>query len=154
MGSRVPTCGRGTAAPNPRTFVSRYLLDTTVLIDFSKRREPALSLVRQLLARREELGVCPINVGEFFTGLTSADRLVWDEFLDLLYYWPISFAAARQAGIWRYDFARQGLALSMTDALVAAVALLENAILLTGNVKDFPMPEIRVVAIANLLIDE
>lgn len=134
--------------------MSRYLLDTTVLIDFSKRREPALSLVLRLIADDEEIGACPINIGEFYTGLAPADRHVWDEFLDALYFWPISPAAARQAGIWRYDLARQGIALSMTDALIAAVAQAEDAVLLTANDRHFQELDIRLVPVANLPTDD
>ncbi len=125
--------------------MSRYLLDTTALIDFSKRREPAFSLVHRLIAQGEELGVCSVNVGEFYTGIRAADRPLWDQFFAAVRYWEITQEAARQAGIFRHDFARLGVALSMTNALIAAVALERQAILVTGNSKDFPMPELQLL---------
>jgi tRNA(fMet)-specific endonuclease VapC len=125
--------------------MSRYLLDTTALIDFSKRKEPAFSLVYRLLENGDEVGVSPINVAEFYTGLGSAELDVWDEFFEPLYLWPISLAAAKQAGRFRYDYRRRGMTLSATDTLVAAVALEQRATLVTNNVKDYPMDEIALL---------
>jgi predicted nucleic acid-binding protein len=56
---------------------------------------------------------------------------------------PTSMRAARQAGIWRYDFARQGQQLASTDCLIAAIAHEQRAILITGNLREYPMPELR-----------
>jgi predicted nucleic acid-binding protein len=37
-----------------------------------------------------------------------------------------------------------GRTLSLPDVTVAAVALMHDLILLTGNVKEFPMPELQI----------
>ena len=125
--------------------MSRYLLDTTALIDFSKGREPAFSLVRRFVENGEEVGISPINVAEFYSGLSPSQHAVWDEFFEPLTLWPISLNAARRAGRFRYDFARQGVSLSTTDTLVAAVAIEHRATLVTGNVKDYPMDEVTLL---------
>ena len=122
--------------------MSRYLLDTTALIDFSKGREPAYSLVRRFIDNGDEVGVSPINVAEFYSGLAPTQWDVWDEFFEPLILWPISLGAARKAGRFRYDFAREGVSLSTTDTLVAAVALEHRAVIVTSNVKDYPMDEV------------
>lgn len=49
--------------------MARYLLDTSVLIDFSKGREPAQSRILQLIHGGDEIGVCSIIVAEFFSGV-------------------------------------------------------------------------------------
>src|SRR5947209_3052910 len=118
--------------------MSRYLSDTTALIDFSKGREPAFSLVHRFIASGEEVGVSPINVAEFYTGLSPSQYVVWDELFEALILWPISLSAAKQAGRFRYDFARKGVSLSTTDTLVAAVAREQGASVVTNNVKDYP----------------
>jgi predicted nucleic acid-binding protein len=127
--------------------VTSYLLDTTALIDFSKGREPALSRIGAWLAGGDDLGVCAINVAEFYTGVAPSGRARWDHFLSLLYCWPITLAAARQAGVWRHDFARRGVALSTADTLVAAVAGDLGARLVTDNPKDYPMPGVQLVSL-------
>jgi tRNA(fMet)-specific endonuclease VapC len=125
--------------------MSRYLLDTTALIDFSKRYEPAFSLVRRFVQNGDEVGVSPINVTEFYSGLAPSQWDVWDEFFESLILWPISLGAAKQAGKFRYDFARTGITLSTTDTLVAAVALEHRASIVTSNVKDYPMDDVLLL---------
>ncbi len=125
--------------------MTRRLLDTTALIDFSKGREPASSLILGMIDAGDELGVCSVSVAEFSTGLPPAQRDRWDEFFAALHYWEISRAGARQAGIWRYEFAQKGTPLMTTDLLVAAVAHENHATMVTDNVKDYPMDEITVM---------
>ena len=124
--------------------MTRYLLDTSALIDFSKGREPARSEILALIAGGDEIAVCPINVAEFYAGIPPDQRPDWDTFFRALGYWHISREAARQAGSIRYDFARQGQPLSTADTLIAAVAQEKGAVIVTNNVKDFPMPGIRL----------
>jgi predicted nucleic acid-binding protein len=126
--------------------MSRYLLDTDILIDFSKGREPAFSFVHRAIAHRDELGVSPINVAEFYAGLRPEDIPTWDAFFEPLEFWPLSREAAKQAGRWRYDFA-QGQSLPTTDTLVAAVALQHSAAIVTNNFADYPMPGVELLAL-------
>ncbi len=119
--------------------MSRYLLDTDVLIDYSNGREPAVTRIKRLIAQGDDLGICAIGVAEFFAGLKPHQREYWREVLSTFTYWDVSFAAAQRAGEWRYDFDRRGIALSTTDTLNAAVAVEHDATLLTRNAKDYPM---------------
>lgn len=123
----------------------RYLLDTTALIDFSKDREPARSTLLSMIEQGDDVGVCAINIAEFYTGIPPEKRRVWNEFITSLSYWEISREAAIQAGQDRYHFARQGISISTTDALVAAVAREKAATLVTNNIKDYPMEGITLL---------
>lgn len=127
--------------------VGRYLVDTSTLIDVSKRLEPMLYRLRLMVAGGDELGVCPIQVTEFFAGLSPAERNHWHGFMDTFHYWPISRGAAVRAGAYRYDFARQGLALSVNDALTAAVAREQYATVITDNAKHFPMGDVATLSL-------
>src|SRR5688572_23494 len=114
---------------------TRYLLDTTALIDFSKGFEPAKTKILELIDSGELISVCSVTLAEFATGLTPQERQPWLEFLEALPYWEISPEAAWQAGIWRYEFSRRGIQLSTTDALVAATAWQHQAIVITNNAR-------------------
>jgi predicted nucleic acid-binding protein len=129
--------------------VSRYLLDTDVLIDYARGREPATSRIGELLTRGEELGVCAVNVAEFFAGLPPADRPYWRTVLGTLAYWPVTFAAALRAGELRRDYARRGLALATTDTLIAAVALEHGATLVTRNAKHYPEEGLELLTLTS-----
>ena len=116
-----------------------YLLDTTALIDLSKSFEPTTSFIKQLSAAGEDLGVSPITIAEFYAGLIPRHYPDWDEFFASLTFCPISYEASMQAGKWRSSFRAQGVQLSTTDTLVAAVAAEVGAVILTSNVKHYPM---------------
>lgn len=57
---------------------------------------------------------------------------------------PLGAAEGRMAGAWRRDFAATGRILHQADCLIAAAAVSAGAALATGNLADFPMPELRV----------
>src|SRR3712207_2211184 len=124
--------------------MARHFLDTTALIDFAKRREPAYSRIVALIAAEEDLGVCAVNVAEFYAGLRPEQRDQWGPLFSVLHYWPITRAAAQRAGVYRYTFARQGRAIATADALIAAVAVEVGATLITSNVKDYPMEDLQI----------
>lgn len=85
-----------------------------------------------------------INVEEVVRGLqpqeVSAARALFDGLIIL----PIGAAEGWQAGEWRRQFASQGVTLAQADCLIAAAAGNAGASLATGNVRDFPMPGLRV----------
>jgi tRNA(fMet)-specific endonuclease VapC len=125
--------------------LTRYLLDTDVVISFSKKREPAYSWMLGRIHSSDELGVCGIVVAEFFAGLPPDDRPAWESFFDAMTYWETSPGAARRAGRYRYRYARQGLAIATSDALIAAISLDVQATLVTGNVRQYPVPDITLL---------
>jgi hypothetical protein len=121
-----------------------HLLDTTALIDLSKGWEPTTSWIQERSGSGDEFGVCPITVAEFYAGLTASQWQAWDEFFATLTFCPIGYQASVQAGKWRSDFRSRGIQLSTTDTLVAAVAADVGAIVVTSNVKHYPM-SVRLV---------
>jgi hypothetical protein len=131
--------------------MARYLIDSTALIQTGRRTEPFLSRLRSLMNSEHEAGICAINVAEFFSGLPPSDRTAWIPFIDSLTYWPIERSDAVLGGVLRYTWARRGRPLQTTDCLIAAVARRVGATIVTENLKDFPMPEVRAVS---LLADE
>ncbi|HEX5499235.1 MAG TPA: type II toxin-antitoxin system VapC family toxin [Thermomicrobiales bacterium] len=121
------------------------MLDSTVLIDAGRRREPALSWFQDALRRPDEIGVSAITIAEFFSGLRPPQRNEWQTLLEDVTHWDVTRAIAIQAGIFCYDFARRGRTIFTPDALIAATAVIGGAALVTANVRDFPMPEIEII---------
>jgi predicted nucleic acid-binding protein len=87
-------------------------------------------------------------VAEFYAGLPPNINSKWDRFVGSLEYGEITRAAAARAGEFRYEFARKGQSLSTTDSLVAAVARENQITLVTGNAKDYPMPDVQLRPLA------
>jgi hypothetical protein len=62
-----------------------------------------------------------------------------------VYIWlETRFAIAKQAGALRYEWARKGVTLTLTDTMIAATVLHYGLTLITDNRKDFPMPELKL----------
>ena len=57
---------------------------------------------------------------------------------------PLGVAEGERAGRWRRDLAARGVTVHQADCLIAAAAVGVGAALATGNVDDFPMPELTV----------
>jgi predicted nucleic acid-binding protein len=127
--------------------MTRYLLDTDALIDFSKGVEPVTARLLAWIDGTEVVGVCAISVAEFCAGLSSEQAGEVQDLLDSLTYWDISRTAAVRAGQDRYSFARAGVTITTTDALLAAVAREQKATLVTSNLKDFPMSDVALLSL-------
>lgn len=122
----------------------RYLLDANVVIDWLKGKEPALGLVRHLVQSLQPPAVNAVTLAEVHSGVSDDDRETVDRLLTNFEYWEIDEPVARLAGRYRYGYARQGRPFALTDMLMAAHAVQRDATLVTDNVRDFPMPEVRL----------
>ncbi len=122
----------------------KYLIDTSALVDWLKGVRHAVDLFGLLAEEEHALAVCSIVVAETFSGIARDDWPSVAQLLDPFEYWAIDQAVAQQAGRYRYEYARKGQQLAVTDTLIAALAVENDAILVTGNVRDFPMPELKV----------
>ncbi len=133
-----------TTLDEPDKFhVARLLLDSTVIID-ALRGRPAASRLTGLRRLGTEPWVCVISVEEIWRGLKSHEEPVARRLFNGLRLAPLGVGEGAQAGIWRRDFARNGVTLHQADCLIAAAAIGIGATLATANVADFPMPELVV----------
>ena len=124
-----------------------YLLDTNVLIDWLRNVESVIEVLDSLAAEENQLAVCCLGVAELYAGLREPKREPARAVIDALEYWDIDPRAAALAGLFRYRYARQGIQLSTPDMLHGALAVSRDATLVTGNVKDFPMPELKLLPV-------
>jgi predicted nucleic acid-binding protein len=121
-----------------------YLLDTDILIDFFKFKEPAKGLLQQL-SKSSTFALSALTITELRSGWSAeqADRLL-PELYALCMVEPVSREIAQQAGIWRQEYKRRGMQLGTPDTVIAATAYLKEFCLVTRNTKDYPMPELRL----------
>jgi tRNA(fMet)-specific endonuclease VapC len=76
--------------------------------------------------------------------IRAADVSKVEEFVSALQWQKTTPTIARQAGRWRYDYARQGVTLALPDLLIAGTAVAYGLTLITENRKHFPMPELSL----------
>jgi hypothetical protein len=114
-------------------------LDTSVVIDILRGADFAPALVQ-----REPLLISPITVGEVLFGMRPAEEQATMDLFEGLVVVSLGQAEGELSGRWRRVYAKRGITLAMEDTLIAAGAVTYGLPLATGNVKDFPMPELRV----------
>ena len=122
-----------------------HLLDTNALIDYFRRIRSTLNLIERLETEGHRLAVCSVGLAELYSGFSQQQRIAADPVVDRWFYYETTPAIAKEAGRYRYEFARIGTTLSATDSLIAAVAIAYDATLITNNLRHFPMPEIRLL---------
>jgi predicted nucleic acid-binding protein len=127
----------------------RYLLDTDTLIDCILGTGNTRERIQELIEREEEVALSPVTVAEVYSGLSEKRRIKWKSWLLSLSYWHIDFDVAAQAGTYRKTASEAGRTLSTTDSLLAALARDKGAILLTSNIKDYPMKDVRILSLRN-----
>jgi predicted nucleic acid-binding protein len=126
--------------------LSLYLLDTTVLIAHLRGDEAVTGLLLDLMADHHSLGTSCVNVAEVERGIRSKERKAASALLARLHFFETNREAATRAGCYQADCAKRGVTVHTADALVAGTARAHGAILLTDNVRDFPMLDVKVEA--------
>ncbi len=122
--------------------MTKIVLDTDVLIDVLRGREATKSFLQDV-AERFVPCCSVISVAELFVGMRPEEETGTRTLLDALVILPVTVAIAETAG--RFKKRATSRRLELADCLIAATAFVEGATLATGNVKDYPMPEITVL---------
>lgn len=126
----------------------KYLLDTTVLLDFAHDREDAAELVDRLFADAEMMYTCDVVTCEALSGGDDLESRAIRGILDALEYVALAPEGARWAAEARCTGRSAPGARSLADALIAATAWSLSATLVTRNPRDFERLGIRVLRYA------
>jgi|SRR5579883_396293 predicted nucleic acid-binding protein len=129
--------------------MATFLLDTSVIIDIINDKRERRQFLKQLLAQGHILACCAINVAEVYAGMRPKEEEKTKTLLGALEYYPITRHAAETGGSLKRDHSKKGITLSLTDAMIAAVAIQHQLTLITDNVKDFPMKELALYPLPN-----
>jgi predicted nucleic acid-binding protein len=100
------------------------------------------------LAEGHTLATSCVNLAEVERGLRPPERKRGKALTDRLRFLTTDQEAARRAGRYQAEWARRRRTIHTADALVAGTARSHGAVLVTHNLADFPMPDIRVESLA------
>ncbi len=114
----------------------RLLVDTDVLIDYLRGQTDAVTYLEGLA---HPLLMSVITLAELYAGVREGDeRTKLDQFVKAFELILLDTEIARKGGLFRRDYLKSHN-VGLADALIAATAESEQAMLVTLNEKHFPM---------------
>ena len=126
--------------------MSDYLLDTNILILHLRGRSDITALLAKWAAT-STLFISVVTRTEILAGMRPHETTRTMALLNSLTSIAVDEAIADEAGRLIYQYARRNIRLSFPDTLIAVTALQHNLTLVTTNVKHFPMPTLRLLAV-------
>jgi predicted nucleic acid-binding protein len=122
----------------------KYHLDTTFVIDWHRKEQRIVDLREEIVADIHEVSIDPIVETEYFSArrVNRDKELTFLAVAELSEMLPITSAASRLAGGWLARLDRNQPRAHFNDALIAAVATVAGATLITADkriVRVFPV---------------
>jgi predicted nucleic acid-binding protein len=121
----------------------RLLLDTSVLIDALRLRHRRRELLAELVQAGHTLATTALNVAEVYAGMRPEEAQRTETLLGALDCYDLTGSSGRRAGTLKRRWSKKGRTMALPDMIVAAIGLERGCILMTDNLKDFPMEELR-----------
>jgi predicted nucleic acid-binding protein len=113
-----------------------FLLDTDVLVDFLRGYGKAVAFIN---AQSSRVILSSIVVAELYAGVKGdAEQAALENFISLFRIVPVSAEIAKAGGLYKRDYGKSH-GVGLADAILAATAVAENAMLKTLNTKHYPM---------------
>jgi predicted nucleic acid-binding protein len=125
--------------------MTRYLLDTTVLIDHAIGRFGATDLIERLLGETGDLFTCDAVVTEALSNGSPEELALIENVINVTEYVSTTPDAARWAAAFRRTRGRTSRRW-LGDAIVAGVAWSLDAVIVTRNPRDFEGQGVGVLA--------
>ena len=124
--------------------MSRYLLDTTFIVDHLRGVPEAVQRLRQIVEQGDLPFVNDIVTAEAWAGAPSDDDRPLANLLEFLEFIAAGPTHAKVAGRWRARSRAAGRDIGTADALIAACAEDAHASVLTRNLRDFALTPVPV----------
>lgn len=121
-----------------------YLLDTNVLILAIKGKEPDKSFLKQAILKKQ-LYLSVISVGEFLSQPSEEEEKKFNQLVLRFPVLPINLETAKVAALCRKKFLKKKR-IQLLDYFLAAQAKINNLTLVTHNLADFPMKDIKIIS--------
>lgn len=125
--------------------MTTYLLDSDIIIDYLAKREQAVALIEEIIQLDELPAVSVLTEIEVKIGLKDGQIPKVNKFFDALTIIPVTNDIAEIAIEFIRFWAKLGKVLHLVDSCIAATAVTHDLILVTGNKKDYPMKELRLL---------
>jgi len=123
--------------------MSKYLLDSDIIIAFLRGEKKTIKLLKDLEKIAGVPATSPICVAEVQAGVRSGEEEKTNGFLESLKIYVLDRGIANKAGEYIREYQKRGITLLLPDALISATCTINSLILATYNIKHYPMPEVK-----------
>ncbi len=120
-----------------------YLLDTNILILGIKGLDPDKTFLEKVLAQRH-VHISIISVAEFLSQASEDAESKFNQIIENFPVLLIDLETARLVAEYRKKFLKKKR-IQLLDYFIAAQAKLHDLTLVTRNISDFPMKDIKVI---------
>lgn len=120
--------------------MSQVVIDTDVLILHLRGNKQIKEVLKEVV--QSSLLCCSaITIGEIYAGMKDEEREKTERLLDSLLVFDVDRKIAELAGFYRRSIKSHHLELD--DCLIAATCVQKKAVLITGNIKHYPMQNLE-----------
>ena len=112
-------------------------LDTSVLIDYYRKKDKSKSLFFKLTERYALFAVSAITEYELYLGNSEEQNIFWDKFFSQITILPFDTKVARSAANIHKQLKAKNKLIDAPDILIAGTAMRNNLPLATLNRKHF-----------------
>ncbi len=121
------------------------LVDTSVLIDYFRKKDKSRTLLHKLAEENCGLRISVITEYEVYVGATTDQLAYWGLVLEHIGVLPLGSREVRRAATIQASLKRHRVQVALPDLFIAATALEANLPVATLNKKHFEvLPGIRV----------
>lgn len=113
------------------------LLDTSILIDFYRKKDKSTSAFIQIYNNRTQFVVSAITHYEIYIGATQNQVAFWDKFFLGITILPVDTEVSKTAVNIYTDLKKKNSLIDIADLLIAATAIAHNYPCATLNKKHF-----------------
>ena len=131
--------------------MSKYLLDSNVIINFLLGRKSAIFLLQDIKKIDPEPSTSPICIAEIQLGAKETEIDKTNLFLDSLEIFDLTKETANLAGKYIRDYRNLGVTLNFIDTLIAATCIINNLVLVTFNLKHYKISNLKLFNLENYL---
>lgn len=121
-----------------------FLPDSNILINLFKGRQPDGTFLKNLISEGK-LHLSVISIAEVLVGASSQEKSDLKELCDISEVVNVDQKIAEIAAAYRQQFSRKTRKVYLLDCLIAASCRVFDLTLVTQNVSDYPMKDIRIV---------
>lgn len=119
------------------------LVDTDIAIDHFHGNPFARDFFNKTLEAGDSLCISVVTLTELLAGMRPGEEELTQKLLSLFVVLDVNETIGYKAGEYLRLYSRSHN-LDLGDAIIAATAMLNDADLVTRNIKHYPMPDVRV----------